>query len=459
MNIDFYFKNGSEFFTKGKYVPAAENFIKALEIDNNHMPSIFGLGNVRFMQGEFEEAELHYKRVLEIDPNMISAYNNLGSALSDQGKLDEALIYFQKAMNMAPDFADPFNNYGFTLYRQGKTREALPYYDKALQLDPNHALTKFNQSLAFLMLGLFIKGWRGYEYRFKARTLDPIQIDRPLWDGCDLNGKSILLITEQGFGDALQFIRYAPLVKEHGGKLLISAPKGLYRLFKLIPEIDEIYYESATVSIDYYLPLLSLPYVCKTTLHTIPKFTINLPEQKVIPEIQQCSGLKVGIVWAGNARKNIERNLENNVPTLTSIQCKIDSRRSMSLELFKPLSELKNITLFSLQKGPPEEQLKDATFEIINLMDTVDDFLDTAYIVQNLDLVIAVDTSIIHLVGNINKPIWMLSRYDGCWRWLENQHSTTPWYPTMKIFRQPAPGDWESVINQVIHELKKITGE
>ena len=337
---------------------------------------------------------------------------------------------------MFPNVYEIYHHIALTLYKQNKYYESIECLNVVLNAEPNYKDAKYNISFPMLATGQYIQGWNNYENRNREKTIRP-SLTKPEWNGENINGKTLFVYSEQGLGDVIQYCRYLPLIKEYNCKVIVQCSHELTELIKTI-NVDEVVNDIPN-EYDYHISIVSLPYIFKTTLHTIPrKFPyFNIPKE---PMLEEYSGLKIGLVWAGNPRKFI--------PFVNLV----DQRRSMKLEYFKPLAEFG--TLFSLQKGEEAvEQLNEVDFEVIDLMKNTTSFYDTAKIIQNLDLIIAVDTSIVHIVGAMNKKVWMLSRFDGCWRWM-NKH-TSPWYPTMKIFKQPTHGDWKTVIDNVVKELKK----
>ena len=431
-----------DFYKNKNYKKAIEYYIKVLSANPNSPNIHSDAANAYFMNGDLDKAEKHYSKAIKLEPNGFSAYNNMGNVYCERGDYKTALYYYKKSMELNPDYLTVYINLGLTAYKLGQIPESAKYYEYILSKDTNNILTRWNYSSTLLTLGNYLQGWENFEYRFKSGMLDPVYVKNP-WNGCLLNGKSIFICAEQGFGDTLQFARYIPLVKEFGGKVIFGCQPELVSLLKTVEGIDEII-PHANIVADYDIHLLSLPHIFKTTIDTIPN---NIPyihvDYKPIDIIQNQTGLKVGLVWAGNPRKDIP-------------QCNtVDKRRSMKLKQFKSLTKIDGISLFSLQMPNTEafKQIKD--INIINVMNDVKDFKDTANIIQNLDLLISVDTSIVHLAGAIGKPVWLLSRFDGCWRWMNK--SDSPWYPTMKIFKQPSIGNWETVINDVEKELRKIS--
>jgi hypothetical protein len=298
-------------------------------------------------------------------------------------------------------------------------------------------------------LGKYREGWKLYETGLGSRQQRGlIPFAAKPWDGKRAPSKHLLLWKEQGLGDTIQFIRYAEMCKQRVAKVSVLCQKPLVRLFKSLPFIDDVFDTPRGGSrFHEHAPMMSLPHIFDTVLETIPA---RVPYLRVEAEIQKkwdinfanqkC--MKVGLVWAGASHEEVLRG------PLT------DQQRSIGLDRMQPWLKLRDVKFYSLQKGKPSEQIAEMGLagRIIDLMDEVEDFADTAAIVQNLDLVISVDTSVAHLAGALGKPVWILSRYNADWRWLQNR-STSPWYPTARIFGQPSLGDWDSVIKEVGQEL------
>jgi Flp pilus assembly protein TadD len=432
----------------GRLDEASSHGERAIALKPNYPEALSNLGNVRRDQKRFDEAIALFERALALKPAFAEVHSNLGNVFKDQDQMDAAADCYEKALVLKPNYAEGHFNLGIVRQDQGKYDEALTHYKRAQELKPNFNDAYWNESLLLLLKGDFENGWRQYEWRWRKKNADSHCFTAPLWDGGDLSGKTILLHCEQGFGDSLQFVRYVPMVKERGGKVLLICQPALFTLFKDVAGFDQLIPEGHAVPPhDCQAPLLSLPWLLKTTLTTVPNKIpyVAAPSDKIAlwaERLRPYAGRKIGLLWAGSPR--------NNYPEAHAI----DKRRSMRLEQFAPLATVPGVHFFSLQKGGPATQAKTPPpgMAFTDFMDHVEDFTDTAALIANLDLVIGVDTAVIHLAGALAKPVWALSRYDGCWRWLLNR-GDSPWYPTMSLFRQPKPWDWESVIEKVREAL------
>jgi hypothetical protein len=329
---------------------------------------------------------------------------------------------------------------GTALQSLGRPVAAMASYRRALALEPNYAGAQMNMATCQLLMGDLKAGFAGFRARWAVPD-SPIrmpELPRPLWEGESLEGRSILVHCEQGLGDSLHFIRYAPLLATQAARVRVLAPPALARLLGRIPGIEIVTAPPDSASYDYHCPLLCLPRLLGTELATIPA---TIPYLAAEPDAVEAwsrrlgPGRRIGLVWAG-APRHADR-----------AAFAVDRRRSLTLAALAPLGGLPETRFISLQKGPPAAQAKEppAALDLFDPTDELHDFADTAALIANLDLVISVDTSVAHLVGALGRPVWLLSRFDGCWRWLLDR-ADSPWYPTMRLFRQPAPGDWDSVI-------------
>lgn len=426
---------------KKQYDEAINIYRRAVLLDSNLADAYNNLGKSLKEKGLLDEALSNYQKAIQLNPKYIEAYNNLGMVYKDKGLADEAICNYRKALQLRPDYSDAYNNLGIALQYKRQVEEAITCYRKALQINPNDAVTHWNLSLALLLSGNFKDGWREYEWRLKVKDFNFPKINRPLWNGSDISGRSILLHAEQGFGDTIQFIRYAPLVAQLGARVIVRCQKEVRTLIQDMQGIEQVVdYDKQPPDCDIYCPLLSLPFIFGTTPAGIPS---DIPYVKINGILVQewknriqkdYSKLKAGIVWSGR------------------------EQRSLSLELFVPLLQTGGITFYSLQKGEAAKQAKNhyGDMKLVDYTEGITDFSDTAALIGNLDLIITVDTAVAHLAGALGKPVWTLLPFAPDWRWMLDREDS-PWYPTMRLFRQPLSGDWESVINRVRQELCSIT--
>lgn len=440
---------------KGRRALAIAHYEKAILLNPGFALAHYNLGCMRQAENRPAEAIGCFERALLLEPNLAAAYNNLGTAYKDLNRPDDAIKNFRRAIELDPAHAFAHNNLGLMLKSRGAFDEALQQFRKATALKPDYVEAHVNEAITLLTAGRLQEGWRLYEWRWRMPGMNQDRYTKPLWDGSALKGRTILLHGEQGLGDAIQFVRYAPLVKAQGGRVVLVCERPLIRLFGGIEGVDQVLPAGGGALPDYdcHVPLLSLPLIFKTGLATIPN---NVPylaaneEQAAswVSRLAPYKGLKVGLVWAGNSR-----------PGLPDAEA-IDRQRSMRLEQFAPFAAISGLTFFSLQKGEPAKEAKAPPqgMELTDFTEDFQDFADTAALVAALDLVIGVDTSVIHLAGAMGKPVWVLSRMDGCWRWLSGRDGS-PWYPTLRLFRQEKMGDWEQVIEKVSGELRNYCSQ
>ncbi len=448
----------------GQTEAAIAQFQQVLQQQPDFADAWCNLGSALREQGQVEEAIVHYRRAIALNPNHADAHYNLGIALQDQDDLEEALTHCQQAAVLKPDFVDAYYSLGFVLRRLGRLEEAIASYRRAIQLAPNYPEAHKNLGHALLLKGDLATGFAEYEWRWQQKNWCPRPFSQPVWDGSSLSGKTILLHAEQGIGDTLQFIRYVPLVKRYGGKVIVECQPSLLRLLKTVADIDDLIPQGSPLPpFDVHAPLLSLPHILGTTLDTIPASVPYLHPPLSPSPLTPCfksnnqplttdlhpilpslippsphlpSPLKIGLVWAGNpAHKN-------------------DRHRSCKLELFQPLLDLPGICFYSLQKGEAAADLRRFQFPIHDLSTGLDDFADTAMAIAQLDLIISVDTAVAHLAGALGKPVWLLLSHSPDWRWMLNRQDS-PWYPTLRLFRQKHPGDWQSVFEQLREALQE----
>jgi tetratricopeptide (TPR) repeat protein len=453
-----HFNLGLSLFALGLYEEAAARHAEAIRLMPGHAPSHWGRADALRASGDYEASLASYNAALALEPGRADIYNNRGLLLHVWGKHDEALTDFETATRLDPGHADAHCNRGMALEALGHYAQALGHYETAIAHSPQHAAAHFNHALCHLTLGHYRNGWHEYEWRWQTEQLRSSQLHciPPLWSGNDsLQGQRILLHAEQGLGDSLQFCRYLPMVAQLGATPIVQVQAPLASLMRTISGVSQVVVAGeALPEFDFHCPFMSLPLAFGTTLETVPGGRRYLsPSRDKSLLWQERLGTKrlprVGLVWAGAPH------------TSRAVQRPVDVRRSIHLAKFAALST-PEVEFFSLQKGEPAasqlRELERAGWNGPRLADftgELSDFEDTAALVDQLDLVISVDTSVVHLAGALGKPVWLLNRFDTCWRWM-TERDDSPWYPTMKIFRQPAEGDWDSVIASVQAELQRF---
>lgn len=393
---------------------------------------------------------------LKLEPNHINLTFELANIYNSVNRLDESLALYHNLDRRLPNNPSILYNIAFTYKKFGDMENALPYYTRVLEIDPNHAEAIFSQGLAYIAMGDFEKGFRGYEWRYSRPSQGSLRTyPQPRWDGSDLEGKTIFVHAEQGLGDTFQFIRYAKLIKEKNGKLIVGVQKPLVTLIKRCKYIDEVVCVDDTPEhFDVHSPMLSLPYALKTRIDTVPNEIPYLyADEKLVAEWKQKlsadKNFKIGICWQGN---------DNYATPLLRATV---AQKSVHPKEFEPICNVPGVSVYSLQKTTGTDQLKEipSSMRIITFDGDFDQsngrFMDTAAVMKNLDLVITVDTSISHLSSGLGVPTWIMLPNPADWRWMLNR-TDSPWYPKVtRLFKQPTPGDWESMINEVAVELKK----
>ncbi len=393
---------------------------------------------------------------LALEPGHINMTFELANIYNVINRLDESLEIYQKLDRLLPNNPSILYNIAFTYKKLGDLPTALPYYNQVLELDPNHSEALFSRGLAYLVIGDFERGWHGYEWRYSRPSQGSLRsYSEPRWDGSDLNGKTILIHAEQGLGDTFQFIRYAKLVKEKNGTVIAAVQKPLVTLMKRCEGIDHIIsLDDTPPHFDVHSPLLSLPYVMKTRIETVPNEIPYLhPDEKLVAEWKEKlatdKNFKIGICWQGNDNYA--------TPMLRTTV----AQKSVHPKEFEPICSVPGVSIYSLQKMTGTDQLKEIPSTMIvktfdgDFDQTHGRFMDTAAVIKNLDLVITVDTSISHLASGLGTPTWILLPNPADWRWMIDRNDS-PWYPHVtRLFKQPTPGDWKSMIQEVAVELKK----
>lgn len=429
---------------------AVEQYRRALMLAPDSSDILTKLGNLLRQIGQSAEACEIYQKLAALRPEDAKIQLNLGAIFRDRGMLTEALAHYDVCLKLQPDMTEVLVNRAGLLIELNRPEEARATYNQALRLAPDLAAAQWGKSLTLLMQGQYREGWALYESRFAYRPkAAPVAAEVPRWEGSDLTGKRLLIWGEQGLGDVLQFVRYAKLCKAKGAQVTVLCDASLQRLLAHCTSIDVVVTTTSGQDFDYHVPMMSLPYLFGTTLETIPReipyLSVNAAARSQWSgHFADAPGTKIGVVWAGNPRTSqIDAHAT-------------DRQRSLSLAMLQPLFTVQNCRFYSLQKGAGAEAMTGTTdtIPLIDLMPEVTDFMDTAAIIENLDLVISVDTSVVHLAGGLGKPVWVLSRFGGCWRWLQNQ-PLNPWYPTARIFGQPAPGDWRSCIEHIRQALEQ----
>ncbi|MBM4135623.1 MAG: tetratricopeptide repeat protein [Nitrospira sp.] len=445
-NSDAYYNLGNVFTEKGQLDKAGACYQKALQLNPQLTDAYNNLGNIFANKGQLDEAINCYQKALQLNSNFTEAYNNTGLALQDKGQFDEAIAYYQKALQINQNYVEAYNNLGLTFQEQGQFEKATDCYRKALQLNPNFADAHYNLSQILLLTGNFKDGWKESVWRWKIID-NPYRrhFKQPVWNGSDISNRTILLLAEEGFGDTIQFIRYVPLVAQRSAEVVIVCQKDLRSLFKNFDGIYKVIaYGEKLPEFDVYCHLEDLPFIFETTLESIPATIPYIAVDPVLTlkwrdKVQHDNlKMKIGIAWSANPTHKNERN------------------RSCLLTNFLSLAQLDEITFFSLQKGDAATQAKNPPhgMKLIDYTDGINDFSDTAAFIENLDLVISADTAVVHLAGALGKPVWTLIPFSPDSRWLLNREDS-PWYPTMRLFRQNSPGDWDGVFERVYIALKE----
>jgi len=426
---------------------------RATELGPNAAAVWMQLAEALWRCQRYDEAMPVARRAAMLAPNDTRAFVLLGNTLQTLAMFADAADAYRRAMQLDPNAFDPPSNLALTLLKMGRAAEALAIYEQVCARWPNNHDALANRSLALLTLGQYARGFADYEARWQTLWVGRYNFAQPRWDGSDLAGRTILLMNEQGLGDTIHFVRYAPLLAARGATVLVACGPELRPVIETVKGVARVVPDTALRGDaaalgediprwDVYAPLSSLPGLFKTTLETIPTDVpyVGVDAQRVARFRERLGGdatFKAGIVWAGTAGHINDR------------------ARSTMLAAFAPLAGVAGVTFYSLQKGPPAAQASSPPpgMTLVPLGDELHDFADTAALLESLDLLISVDTSVVHLAGARARPVWTLLAAGPDWRWMLGR-ADSPWYPTMRLFRQPQPGAWQPVMEQVAGELR-----
>jgi tetratricopeptide (TPR) repeat protein len=414
---------------------------RAVNLAPDNVEAWFVRGAALRAQGAFEEAVAALERATALDPRHARAHLTLGNALADLDRLGEAELHLRWSIAVDPTLPEAHVSLGFLLTGNGRFADAVAACDAAIALRPDFARAFWNRSFAHMLSGNYARGWEDYEWRRRhdqyAAGLPPLP--GPEWAGEDLAGKTILVHAEQGLGDTIQFARYLPLLAERGATVILACARALMKLMLRLPGVSAVVGRSALPAYDVWVNQMSLPRLFATRVDSIPAAAGYLTADPALAASWRQAAAhrpRVGIVWAGNpAHSN-------------------DSRRSMPAALLAPILAVDGIDWVSLQVGPTSHQIG-TRYGIPDVSARLTDFDQTAALIATLDLVIAVDTATAHLAGAMGKPVWLLLPYAPDWRWLPGREDS-PWYASARLFRQPAPGDWLAVIQDVALALLAV---
>lgn len=445
----------------GKFAEAMASFYVAISLKKDYADAYSNLGLVFQEIKQPDAAIMQYTKAIELKEDFAEAYFNRGVTLQKLDDYDAAIKDYQTAIAKKNHFAQPHNNLGVIFHELQQLDLSVLHFDQAIEDPGTTADASWNRSLVLLTQGKYLEGWKEYEWRRKASKSGVLKnrvFHKPLWIGNEsLENKTILVVSEQGLGDTLQFCRYVPMLAKLGAKVIFEVQKPLLALMKGIGGVASM----TTTGIepaepyDCYCPLMSLPHAFKTTLDTIPSTIPYIPSDQEKTEywankLGKKDKLRIGLVWSGGFRPDQPEVWATN------------NRRNLPLEKLIAFKDI-DADFYSLQKGDPaESELVEVQKNgwdgpnIINYTSELNDFTDTAALIENLDLVIAVDTSTAHLAAALGKPTWILNRFDTCWRWLQEGEDSA-WYPSVKLFRQKQQGDWDGVLNAIVRSLNKIT--
>jgi tetratricopeptide (TPR) repeat protein len=404
------------------------------------------LGNALDKIGRHDEAVAAYQKAISLKPDTAAPYSNLAAALLRLNRLEEADAACRRALAIRPDFTAAKCNFGIVLQNQGRVEEAIAIYRAALQEESDSAIAHMNLGMALLLKGDYDEGWPQYEWRWHAKGAHapPRKFKQPQWDGSNLTGQRLLIYTEQGFGDAIQFARFIPLAAERGANIIIECQSQLIRLFDGLPGVEKVVSRDlALPDFDVHYALMSLPLIFNTTLTTLPNAVPYLPVDRRSADQwrerlrEKSARINVGLVWAGKAMP--------------------DPTRTIGLASLAPLAQIAGVRFVSLQKGlgSDEAQRPPSGMDLVDWTAELNDFADTAALMDALDLVITIDTASAHLAGALGKRAWTLLPHAAEWRWLRDREDS-PWYPTMRLFRQVRTSDWTDPVGRIAQELQRF---
>ena len=439
------------------YLRALELIDKVISLTPKNAIAYSNRGNILKELYRLDEALISLDKAIELQPDYAEAYNNKGNVLQDLHRYEEALQWYDKAIALQQNYAEAYSNKGNALELLHRHDEAMQHFDAATSINPRFIDGYWHKALGQLSGGNYQMGWQNYEARwFKKHPTKLLYGNIPRLETLqNISGKNVLIWAEQGLGDTLQFCRYIKLLVELGAAVTFVVQKPLIQVLGSMASyctlVDKIH--SDFESFDFQSPLLSLPLLFQTSVESIP---LEIPyiacdqakKLQFKSKLNLGRNLSVGVVWNGGFRADH--------PELWAI----NKRRNIELEQIAKLKDIPGVDFYSLQKGDPAESefmaKKDELWpNMINCVQWLDDFSDTAALIENLDLIISVDTSTAHLAGALGKPVWILNRYDSCWRWLRGR-SDSPWYLTAKIYQQSKPGDWGGVLEQVKMDLSAL---
>jgi tetratricopeptide (TPR) repeat protein len=500
---------GTVLRSQERFEEAAGHLRRAIELEPRFEEAHANLGAALLDLRRYEEAVDSIRQALALNPQYAKAHNSLGAALRAQEKIEEAMASYRRAIELQPSLAEAHTNLGCALQDLGRYGEALACFQQTLRIDPQHADAHFAVASIHLLQGRLEQGWPEYEWRLKAKNRPAPRLPGPPWDGSPLEGRSILLHAEQGMGDTLQCVRYARLVHQRGGRVTVGCPERLVRLLATCPGIDHVAAEvSLAEGFDYHAPLMSLPGIFGTTLESIPADVPYLfAEESLVTlwreRLAEIRGFRVGINWQGNPKylgdkyrsfplahfeplarvpgvglvslqqgvgvEQIAESAQSNRHTPCAVRSPIgsaameaDGTRSVpaALDGQHRRDEQSDATAgASLRSAPGTQRQKPACIEVFELGEDVDRshgaFMDTAAVMKVLDLVITSDTATAHLAGALGVPVWVALPFSPDWRWLLDREDS-PWYPTMRLFRQPRPRDWLPVFERMAVELERL---
>ncbi|HEX4142116.1 MAG TPA: tetratricopeptide repeat protein [Pirellulales bacterium] len=426
---------------QGQLDKAAASYRQAIALRPNYAEAHNNLGSVLRELHQLDQAAASFEQAIALRPDLAEAHNNLGTSLAQRNQLDQATARYQQAIALRPDFAEAHNNLGMVLKDQGQLDQAAARYQLAISLRPDMGEAHLGLATCYLCQGDYERGWPALEGRRHIPGILP-PTNLPRWNGQELAGRSLLLLAEQGLGDTIHFVRYARLLKQRGARVVLACQRALGWLLSSLPDLDELFFYGSADELphcDFYLPLLSAPGALGTTAATIPHDVPYLAADPALAdswrgELAGIEGFKIGIAWQG------------------SPDYRFDCFRSIPLSELAPLARVPGVRLLSLQKGFGSEQLTTVDFPVIDLASRLDEaagpFMDTAAVIGGLDLVVSANTAIAHLAGALGAPVWVALQFSPDWRWLRDREET-PWYPSMRLFRQGAVNRWDEVFERM----------